>query len=208
MQYIWIHLAFWSTSLYLLFLKAPLFPSENLLLFFEIQIPVPSTLLLKLCLADWSLRQSGTLWILCPDQWVKRPTFVGSIPGQHQVLTVLVSPASLHSRLTLVLPSLILWPSKNSVRSQFLPMNAPLLKLILINFWCSPLTVIFKKFSNQPIWTRCPEPSGQTAVIRNWYDCYWRSIWQPTPVRLPGISHGWRGLVGLQSTGSRRVRHD
>lgn len=133
---------------------------------------MPNTLLLKLCPADRSLRQSGTLWILCPDRWVKSPTFVGSVPGQHQVLTVLVSPASPHSRLALALPSLILQPLKHSVSSQFLPMNAPLLKLILINFWCLPLIVIFKKFSNQPIWTRCPEQSGQTAVIRNWYDCY------------------------------------
>ena len=128
---------------------------------------MPNTLLLKLCPADRSLRQSGTLWILCPDRWVKSPTFVGSVPGQHQVLTVLVSPASLHSRLALALPSLILQPLKHSVSSQFLPMNAPLLKLILINFWCLPLIVIFKKFSNQPIWTRCHEQSGQTAVIRN-----------------------------------------
>ena len=30
----------------------------------------------------------------------------------------------------------------------------------------------------------------------------WRSKWQPTPVFLPGESHGWRSLV-LQ-----RVRHD
>ena len=36
----------------------------------------------------------------------------------------------------------------------------------------------------------------------------WRQ-WQPTPVLLPGKSHGWRSLVGYsQSMGSRRVRHD
>jgi len=34
--YLEVHLAFWSPRLYLPFLKAPLFPSENLLLFFEI----------------------------------------------------------------------------------------------------------------------------------------------------------------------------
>jgi len=32
-----------------------------------------------------------------------------------------------------------------------------------------------------------------------------RRQWQPTPVLLPGKSHGWRSL---QSMGSRRVRHD
>ena len=39
--------------------------------------------------------------------------------------------------------------------------------------------------------------------------CIWRRKWQPTPVLLPGKSHGWRSLPGrLQSTASLRVRHD
>ena len=32
--------------------------------------------------------------------------------------------------------------------------------------------------------------------------------WQPTPGFLPGKSHGWRSLVGLQSMGLQRVGHD
>ena len=36
----------------------------------------------------------------------------------------------------------------------------------------------------------------------------WRRAWQPTPVFLPGESHGWRSLGGLQSMGLQRVRHD
>ena len=36
----------------------------------------------------------------------------------------------------------------------------------------------------------------------------WRRAWQPTPVFLPGESHGQRSLVGLQSMGSQRVGHD
>ena len=32
--------------------------------------------------------------------------------------------------------------------------------------------------------------------------------WNPTPVLLPGKSHGWRSLVRLRSMGSLRVRHD
>ena len=36
-----------------------------------------------------------------------------------------------------------------------------------------------------------------------------RRQWHPTPVLLPGKSHGWRSLVGcMQSMGSRRVQHD
>ena len=36
----------------------------------------------------------------------------------------------------------------------------------------------------------------------------WRRAWQPTPVFLPGDSHEQRSLVGLQSIGLQRVRHD
>ena len=36
----------------------------------------------------------------------------------------------------------------------------------------------------------------------------WRREWQPTPVFLPRKFHGQRNLVGLQSMGLQRVRHD
>ena len=32
--------------------------------------------------------------------------------------------------------------------------------------------------------------------------------WHPTPVFLPGESHGQRSLRGLQAVGSHRVGHD
>ena len=37
---------------------------------------------------------------------------------------------------------------------------------------------------------------------------HWRRQWHPTPVLLPGKSHGRRSLVRLQTMGSQRVRHD
>ena len=33
----------------------------------------------------------------------------------------------------------------------------------------------------------------------------WRRKWQPTPVFLPGKSHGQRRLAGLQSMGSQSI---
>ena len=36
----------------------------------------------------------------------------------------------------------------------------------------------------------------------------WRGKWQPTPVLLPGRSHGWRSPVGYSPWGHKRVRHD
>ena len=34
---------------------------------------------------------------------------------------------------------------------------------------------------------------------------WWRSQWQPTPVLLPGKSHGWRSLVGCSSWGHEEL---
>ena len=36
----------------------------------------------------------------------------------------------------------------------------------------------------------------------------WRRKWQPTPVFLPGKSHGQRSLVVYSPWGCKRVRHD
>ena len=36
----------------------------------------------------------------------------------------------------------------------------------------------------------------------------WRRKWQPTPVLLPGESHGQRSLVGYTAHGITRVSHD
>ena len=35
----------------------------------------------------------------------------------------------------------------------------------------------------------------------------WRRQWQPTPVLLPGKSHGWRSLVGCSPWGCEESRH-
>ena len=43
------------------------------------------------------------------------------------------------------------------------------------------------------------------ATFEAFYDMlttlYWRRQWHPTPVLLPGISHGWRSLVGCSPWG-------
>ena len=36
----------------------------------------------------------------------------------------------------------------------------------------------------------------------------WRRKWQPTPVFLPGKSHGQRSLVGYSPRGLQRVGHN
>ena len=51
--------------------------------------------------------------------------------------------------------------------------------------------------------------SGDMGPIDPWAGKIpWRKKWQPTPVVLPGESHGQRTLVGYSSWGLKRVRQD
>ena len=61
-----------------------------------------------------------------------------------------------------------------------------------------------------PWWLSGKEPTCQCRKSR--FDSWvgkipWRGKWQPTPVFLPGESHGQRSLVGY-SPWDRRVGHD
>ena len=52
-----------------------------------------------------------------------------------------------------------------------------------------------------PWWLRDKEPACQCRSRRRWFDFWvgkipWRRKWQPTPVFLPGESHGQSGLTG------------
>jgi len=51
--------------------------------------------------------------------------------------------------------------------------------------------------------------AGDMGLINPWaWKILWRRKWQPTPVVLPGESHGQRTLVGYSSWGLKRVRQD
>ena len=43
--------------------------------------------------------------------------------------------------------------------------------------------------------------SGKKQIIMSGSKLSWRRQWHPTPVLLPGISHGWRSLVGCSPWG-------
>ena len=53
-----------------------------------------------------------------------------------------------------------------------------------------------------------PANAGDIGSILGSRKVPWRRACQPTPVFLPGKSHGQKSLVGLQSIGSQRVRDD
>ena len=62
-------------------------------------------------------------------------------------------------------------------------------------------------------WT-CPWLSGSRILLqgrRHQFDPWvrkilWRRKWQPTPIFLPGESHGWRSLVGYRPWGRKHNR--
>jgi len=56
-------------------------------------------------------------------------------------------------------------------------------------------------FSRQEYWSGVPlpSPSGNLGP----YKSHWRRKWQPTPVFLPGESHGQRSLAGCSPWGHR-----
>ena len=53
-----------------------------------------------------------------------------------------------------------------------------------------------------------PANAGDSSLIPRLGRSLWRKKWQPTPVSLPGKSHGQRSQVGYSPWGHKRVRHD
>ena len=45
----------------------------------------------------------------------------------------------------------------------------------------------------------------ETQVQSLGWEISWRRKWQPTPVFLPGKSHGWRNLVGYSPWGCKEL---
>ena len=59
-----------------------------------------------------------------------------------------------------------------------------------------------------PKWLSGKEPACQSR--RHEFDPWvgkilWRRKWQPTPVLLPGKSHGWRSMVGYSPWGCKEL---
>ena len=52
------------------------------------------------------------------------------------------------------------------------------------------------------------EDAGDAGSIPGWGRSPWRRKWQPTPVLLPGKSHGQRSQVGCSPWGCKRVGHN
>ena len=54
-----------------------------------------------------------------------------------------------------------------------------------------------------------PPDNGGDAGFNSWTGkMSWRRKWEPTPVLLPGKSHGQSSLVGYNKWGHKRVRHN
>ena len=73
-------------------------------------------------------------------------------------------------------------------------------------FWLTSLCIIDSKFihlirtdSNVFLCLQCGRPEFDPWIGK----IPWKRKWQPTPVLLPGKSHGWRSLVGCSPRGCK-----
>ena len=57
-------------------------------------------------------------------------------------------------------------------------------------------------------WWRIALPVQETQIQSLGWEDPLEKKWQPTPVFLPGKSHGQRSLVGYSPWGCNRVAHD
>ena len=90
----------------------------------------------------------------------------------------------------------------SSSSPRFCPSSCPL------NWWCHPnitSSVTLFSFCLQSFPASGSFPMSQLFVSGS--QSIWRRQWHPTPVLLPGKSHGRKSLVGCSPWG-RRVRHD
>ena len=77
--------------------------------------------------------------------------------------------------------------------------------------WFSNFTAATVKNCMSPLWLSCLRIHLQWRRPR--FDPWvgkipWKRSWQPTPVFLPGESHGQRSLAGYSPWGHKRVWHD
>ena len=63
-------------------------------------------------------------------------------------------------------------------------------------------------FPGSPVVKNLPADAGDNGFNPWVGKIAWRRQWQPTPVFLPGDSHGQRSLAGYSSWGHERVRHN
>ena len=67
--------------------------------------------------------------------------------------------------------------------------------------WCIPFFLLPGGSDGKSVSLQCGTP-----VLDPWVGKIpWRRKWQPTPVLLPGKSHGWRNLVGYSPWGCKEL---
>ena len=137
------------------------------------------------------------------------PTVSGS-PGTHQVLCTAPSSEDTAPHVVLSLKNAWFPLLSHSLSSSF---TLPLLLLIFVSFhsWRNILCGINISPKGALIY-HCVMGSWQLRFHSTRLFCWplfirplvgpcWRRQWQPTPVLLPGKSHGWRSLVGCSPWG-------
>ena len=93
------------------------------------------------------------------------------------------------------------------IQSPCLPVTS--LNLVYLLAFHSSFTSIFASLRGFPGGVRNKDPASQGRRYKRWgFDPWvgkipWRRAWQPTPVFLPGESHGQRSLAGYSPRGHK-----
>ena len=89
---------------------------------------------------------------------------------------------------------------KSSKKQVFIPFPTPLYYVFssdIFHIWfCIQITF-------RHIWSILPDDTESVFYLSFPWLCFWRRQWHPTPVLLPGKSHGWRSLVGCSPWGHK-----
>ena len=105
-----------------------------------------------------------------------------------------------------ILLELLFFPQTN--KNNFLEVGRVLLlmKTQMQDLWASQMALVVKKTKNKKQKKNPPVNAGEGKRCRfnPWFgNILWRRALQPTPVCLPGESHGQRSLVGYSPWGHK-----
>ena len=95
-----------------------------------------------------------------------------------------------------LMPSSLYTPSVANAPWLLVVQNQILYDVIMVSLGASLVAQMVK--SLPAVWETGVQSLG-------WKDPPWRRKWQPTPVFLPGKSHGWKSLVGYSPHGPKEL---
>ena len=146
----------------------------------------------------WTAAHQASLSITSSQSLLKLMSIELVMPSNHLILCHLLLLPSIFPNIRVFNESVlcIRWPKYQSFSFNITPSNE---HSGLISFrmdWFGLLAV-------QGTLKSLLQHHSSTVSILRYSAFFWRRLWHPTPVLLPGKSHGWRSLVGCSPWGCK-----